>query len=381
MKNLAGILIVILLFMSGSAHAATPDENFEKGKLAYQQESYVEAFHFFTNAAEAGHADAQLWLGSMYQTDEFGLKEDWVKVYEWYEKAAQNGSAAAALRIAQRESLFVMDFGDNSKAIALYERAAENGSPDAMDWLARVHNAKQDHHADKEKEVYWTQRAAAAGNKESQLRLSQMYFSGYGVERDVEQGGQWLQVSAANGNPKAQASYGAALFQGALGEANKEEGLEWVKLAARNENPAAFGFLGMVYLNGDTVAKDPDIAFSLFVEAVKLRDGAAAFKLAEIFAAGGFGEVDVETALTWLEIAEFFEHPEVARARNVMQRMFVYESDWVENAKVRAEVCRYYKFESDTCRISNVSTSAFIAEKRSLQMFNETQTDLFGSGN
>ena len=350
MKAIARVLILGLSLSFVAVLASDGGEDFEKGKLAYQEKNYGEAFHYFTNAAETGHADAQFWLGSMYQSDDYGLQADLAKMYNWFERAAQNGNARAAFEVASRNTgSWIWPDDDYSETIPLLERAAELGHGEAMIQLTAIYARDHEHHADKEKEVYWTQRAAEAGQKEGQFQLSQMYFKGYGVERDENAAASWLQAAARNGHDGAQYEYGMTLFRGLLGqEANKELALEWIKLACRNENSAAFGFLSMAFLTGDGVAKDTEVAYNLLVESVRLGDDDAAFKLAEVFAGGGFGEQDIETALTWLHIAEKRdEHPGVAAARANIKREIGYDSYLLKVAEGRADACVRSGFERD----------------------------------
>lgn len=350
MKAIAKLFVLCLSLHPIAALASDGGEDFNKGKLAYQEENYSEAFHYFTNAAETGHADAQFWLGSMYQSDDYGLQADWAKMYSWFERAAQNGNARAAFEVASRNTgSMIWPDDDYSETIPLLERAAELGHGEAMIRLTAIYAPNQEHHADKDKEVYWIQRAAEAGQKEGQFQLSQMYFKGYGVERDENAAASWLQAAARNGHDGAQYEYGMTLFRGLLGqEVNKELALEWIKLACRNENSAAFGFLGMAFLAGDGVTKDTEVAYSLLVESVRLGDDDAAFKLAEVFAGGGFGEQDVETALTWLHIAEKRnEHPGVAAARAHLKREIGYDSYLLQVAEERADACVRSGFEQN----------------------------------
>lgn len=356
-KGKARALILSVSLCVAVVFAATGDEEFEKGKLAYTEKNYVEAFHHLSNAAEAGHGDAQFWLGSMYQSDNYGLTADWAKMYDWFEKAAQNGNAQAAYQVATRHTgTMIWSDDDYSDSIPLLERAAEMGHSEAMILLTEIYARGQEHHEDKDKLVYWMERAANAGHSKGQYHFAKMHINGYGVERDMDKAGVWMLAAAKNGYRDAQYEFGIARFRGLLGQdENKQDAIEWIKAAARSEHAAAYGFLGMAYLLGDPVAKDTDAAYSLFVQAASLGDTDAPLKLAEVFAVGGFGNPDIQTALTWLRIAELNEHPDVEQARAALKRKFGYEPYQLHFAKQRADVCVRSDYKSRQCHTGEMS--------------------------
>ncbi len=57
-------------------------------------------FKFQTKMAEFGSAKAQYILGEMYEEGR-GVKQDYTKAFEWYNKAKENGHNSAAKRISQ----------------------------------------------------------------------------------------------------------------------------------------------------------------------------------------------------------------------------------------------------------------------------------------
>ncbi|KAI8875195.1 HCP-like protein, partial [Backusella circina FSU 941] len=58
------------------------------------EQDYTKAMHYFTVAANQGHAVAQSQLGFFYDKG-YGTDQDWTKARKWYTKAAnQNNSIA-----------------------------------------------------------------------------------------------------------------------------------------------------------------------------------------------------------------------------------------------------------------------------------------------
>ena len=68
-------------------------------------EENIRAFKLFLRAAEAGHSEAQFYLGWCYR-DGQGVPQDYVEAVKWYRKAAEQGhaDAQAILVIAMRKA-------------------------------------------------------------------------------------------------------------------------------------------------------------------------------------------------------------------------------------------------------------------------------------
>ena len=60
------------------------------------KQDYFKAFEWYQKAAEQGNADAQCFLGFMYQYGQ-GVKQDYFKAVEWYQKAAEQGNPIAQI--------------------------------------------------------------------------------------------------------------------------------------------------------------------------------------------------------------------------------------------------------------------------------------------
>jgi len=354
-----------------SAYAAPGDEDYTIGKKAYMEKRYTEAFHHLSKAAEANHGEAMLWLGSMYGDKKFGLKRDFAKVQEWYEKAAENGSAEAAYRIANTRAFIIWDDEDYSETIPLFERAANLGHSRAQYWLADVYRSSQKKHANEKKRIYWMKKAAEGGEKNAQFALAEIYLQGAGVPRDEQKAFEWLETSAHHGNAKAQAQLGRVLFNGLLGQnANSRIGRSWIAIAAQNGLPEAYAMLGMLFLTGETVEKNPDKAYALMVEAARKGDKGVIFKIGEIFALGGFGKRDIINALTWIHIAELKDDPRAKDAKKVIKQKFGYTTEDMRKATVRANNCMATNFKSceyDTKELPNFSQQLYEGVLESLK--------------
>ena len=62
------------------------------------KQDYIKAVEWYQRAAEQGVADAQYNLGVMYYNGQ-GVKQDYIKAVEWYQKAAEQGHAEAQFNL------------------------------------------------------------------------------------------------------------------------------------------------------------------------------------------------------------------------------------------------------------------------------------------
>lgn len=70
------------------------EEAFRNGREHYYARDYGAATEYFIQAANAGHADAQYWLGACYRYG-YGVSKDFQKAREWFGKAAAQGHGTA----------------------------------------------------------------------------------------------------------------------------------------------------------------------------------------------------------------------------------------------------------------------------------------------
>ncbi|MBL8535228.1 MAG: sel1 repeat family protein [Betaproteobacteria bacterium] len=167
---LAGLSAVAwLLFAVLEAQGAEDPETLVKqGDRAYSRGDMLVAMASYREAAEAGHAPAQVRLG--YVLDQ---AEENVEAARWYERAAQQGLAEGLYRYGQ---LHITGEGvkrDVEKGVALVQRAAEGGFVLAHLTLARGYESgtgglRRD---DAKARSHWN-RAADLGDRSAMERLA-----------------------------------------------------------------------------------------------------------------------------------------------------------------------------------------------------------------
>jgi uncharacterized protein len=168
-RKLANLLLLSAMFCA--AAAASPQDDFESGRRAYQAGDVVAAMPILKRAAEAGHAPAQslyafildkaefdeeavkyfrlaadqgnadgeYGLGTLYAAGE-GVARDVKAAREWFERAATQDHGLAVLALSQAFLSKTLGFsGDpaDTRAIGWVRKAAELGSIPALDYLAK----------------------------------------------------------------------------------------------------------------------------------------------------------------------------------------------------------------------------------------------------
>ena len=145
------------------------------GELEGERDSKA-ASEWLRNAADAGHADAQLNLGKLYEIGD-GVDRDLAKAVEWYIKAAEAGLPAGQ---AQLGVLYEAGRGveqDTASAIKLYRKAAKRGDPIG------------------------------------QAALGAAYYYGVGVSKSIVDGYMWTKLASRQGNPEARSNLPAIVSE------------------------------------------------------------------------------------------------------------------------------------------------------------------------
>lgn len=108
-----------------------------------------------------------------------------------------------------------------------------------------------------------------------------------------------LEAQARQGVVPAQCALGRLLMAGS----EKKLGLEYCRAGADAGDPTAAVEVGQAYLDGKLMPRNPAAAAGMFGRAADLRHGPGAYRLAELYLAGDGVAKDPEVALRWLRVA------------------------------------------------------------------------------
>ncbi len=147
--------------------------------------------------AAQGDANAQYRLGALFEQD-LGVKPDYVRARQWYEKAASQGEANAQYRLGV---LYDQGLGvepDYVRAREWYEKAAAQGNANAEYGLGALYDQGLGVNPDYVRAREWYEKAAAQGVANAQYRLAELYDHGLGGPRDEEQARTLWEKAAAD---------------------------------------------------------------------------------------------------------------------------------------------------------------------------------------
>ena len=157
-KNwILGGLLAVMLTATASATSYV-----ERVANPYFDGDYATTLAKITPLAEAGDAEAQYWLGDMYDHGR-GVDEDDAEAVKWYRLAAEQGNADAQYDLGRM-----------------------------YDWGYGVEQ-------DDAEAVKWYRRAAESGQAYAQHALGSRYENGRGVEKDIQLAYMWYRLAADQG--------------------------------------------------------------------------------------------------------------------------------------------------------------------------------------
>ncbi len=195
------------------ANKGDPEAQFALGEM-YREgrgiaKDEVQAFKWYSKAAEQGNDVAQFGLGWMYQEGR-GIAKDEVQAFKWYSKAAEQGNDVAQFALGWMYQKGLGTAKDEVQAFKWYSKAAEHGNSDAQCVLGLMYQeGRGEVVKDEVQAVAWYRKAAEQGNDVAQFALGEMYQKGRGVtKKDKQKAIEWYQKAAKQLNAEAQFALG-----------------------------------------------------------------------------------------------------------------------------------------------------------------------------
>lgn len=253
--RLIGSLALPLLLAAcgekGKDSPSSPEEMYARVRELLQpnvegeSSDFAGAMQWLQKAARAGHLQAQLDLGGIYRDGGKGIGRDGRAAYEWFARAAEQGSAAAEYFMGD-----ILYRGqdmprDTEGALAHWRKAAESGVGEAAYMLGLFLTGKEDTRAEG---VEWLRRAADEAapkfSAQAACALGNLYAKGgAGLPQDGAESARWYKRAAEGGDAKAQLVYALLLMQGNVVEKDMERGMAMLRLSAGQDNQLAIALL------------------------------------------------------------------------------------------------------------------------------------------
>ena len=256
--NLRLLLLIAAIFTASISGVAA---NFDEAKALYSDRKYKDAYQVAAPLANAGKAEAQAMLGSMFENGH-GVKKNVATAAQWYLGAVKQKHVGAMFSLA----MIYLDGrsgqvrGKDGKD--LLAKAAKAGHVPAMHNLALLYAGAGGTKADWPVAIDWFTKAAARGFGDSQYNLGLLYLEGKGVKKDPVKAAEWFKRAALKGVSEAALDYGVMVFRGEGVQRDEKIGAEWLLFAARNGNVVAQNRVARLYSVGRGVEKN-------VVEAIK----------------------------------------------------------------------------------------------------------------
>lgn len=158
---LVPVLICSVLALGNMAMSADAPQT--PAREVYRSGNYAEALRQLQPRAEQNEAEAQYYLGRMYENGE-GVPKNLQQAAVWYRRAAAGGQARAQYKLAI--------------GYAFGLAGARKDEPEAVTWLKK---------------------SAEGGYKRAQRVLARAYAEGrFGLPRDAKQADYWARQAGVN---------------------------------------------------------------------------------------------------------------------------------------------------------------------------------------
>ena len=151
------------------------------------------AFKLFSQAAEAGHVEAQYYLGLCYLYGN-GIEQDNTKAVTWLERSANAGFLNAMICLAALYITGTRFPKNDDAAVKWFQKAADAGSQTACELLAVTYHDRNDAVG----ELRWSQEGALRGCFDSLWTVRTFCECKEGVKMDLVEAYAWLSLYEDN---------------------------------------------------------------------------------------------------------------------------------------------------------------------------------------
>jgi TPR repeat protein len=163
---------------------------FALGLIYKDQEMYDESFVYFIEAAENNHADAQYFLGWLYENG-YGTERNIEEAEMWYTRSKSQEDAPTAIILAR-----LYHYRDDTvQALKWYKKALDSKHVSSAErGLGLIYEYT---HRNYSKALEYYIRSAEKHNKTAYYELGKMFYHGTGVERNIETALDWFNKIAS----------------------------------------------------------------------------------------------------------------------------------------------------------------------------------------
>ena len=339
------------------------------------QKNVAKALELLSKAANKNHVEAQYELANFYYFGYNG-KKDVKQAITWYQSAANERHAKSQFQLGKILYGGTGIEADKKKGKKLLELAYENGISEAKQYLSSEGNNKQT----KTKNTHIAKAAppnkrkssgnskikrevtqAETGNVDAQYTLGVRYLKGNGVKKNPNNAVKWIRKAAEQDHAGAQYQLGVMYRDGIGVPKSESEAIKWLRLATswgiakaqkdldallrkqllasedeftanpELSNPDSQFTLGLMYVDGKGVEKDPSTAVQWFLKAARQNHAEAQYRLGEMYKDGVGVKTNTKQAKLWLAKAA---DSGLTKASRVLQEILRNEEQRILNREV-----------------------------------------------
>lgn len=310
---LISVSILLLCIMAGNAKTSrSPQDNSDSIAVAQRTEAIRDSLNVIMDNANAGDAAAMNEVGTWYYTGKH-VRRDYKQAYEWWKKASLKSDIRAIANLGMCYQLGHGVERDSIDAVRLYEKSIRNGNKALLN--QRTENA--------------------AKSSFDAMLVGDCYEKGIGVRKDYAKAADFYAQAASKGSVDGMRQAGlcylnaknndnAFLYfeQGAAKEdlsseywagkmllgdmnvpANKQQAVVYLLKAAEGGMAAAQVEMGILYAEGDCVAKNLAQAAEWYRKSALQGNGKGMWNYGNVLKDGSGISKDYDQALFWMSEA------------------------------------------------------------------------------
>lgn len=237
LRSLLPSFLVIVLLASILSCTAQPDSSDNRLAVVLRLAKLTpDDWQVLFSEAESGNAEAQYWLGRIYDEGRL-LPKDAKKSLDWYQKSAGQSYARAEYTLCLMHANHEESEGEHCMW-----RAAEKGVPEVQFWIGIAYDQQLWFGiADKHEAFKWFRRAAEGGCPEAELVMGEHYENGDEVEQDYTVAAMWYLKAAEHvpnlgGAGGGRSALGNLYMEGLGVPQDYVQAYKWFSLAGANKS-------------------------------------------------------------------------------------------------------------------------------------------------
>lgn len=262
--------------------------SFGAGQYLEQHQESTARLAELQKRAEAGEADAQYQLASIYYDGGLpGVQKNDALAMQWASQAASQGHAGAqyGMGLIYRYGRGVPQ--DHAEAAKWFRKAANQGLPGGQHELAMLLNDGKDNPPDDlEEAIHLLQSAASRGYRQAQNSLGVAYEYGRGTKQSYAEAIRWYQQAADQGDLHALTNLGNLAENGFGMPKDHAAAARWYEMAVKHNHARAKRFLAHLLVEGWGTPQDVPRAINLNYQAGLAGEDASWFDLGFLYAEG-----------------------------------------------------------------------------------------------